>query len=153
MEKEISAVERLSYLTCEIDMMYHETAKRIGLSDSAMRILYVVCLYGEECQLTDIVSLAGISKQTINSALRKLEGAGLLFLEQEGGRGGRKKAVLTEKGKRFVQGTVYKVFQLENQVFEFWTEEEKETYIALTQKYLSSYREKLKDFEKEEERT
>lgn len=147
MEKEILEEKRYSYLTSEIDAVYHLAAWKFGLSDSAMRILYAICLHGEECQLSDIVALAAISKQTINSALRKLEGEGVLTLVQESAKGRRKKVVLTQKGKNLVQDTVLKVFRIENQVFASWTEEEKELYISLTRKFLSSFKEKIKELE------
>lgn len=143
MENEISGLKRYSHLTSEIDSVYHEAALRCGLSDSAMRILYVICLYGHECRLSKIISLSAISKQTINSAIRKLEKEGILELEPEGGRGGAKKAVLTEKGERIAEKTVRKIFQIENKVFSSWTEEEREQYFALTQRYLSAFKENM----------
>ena len=36
-------LRRLNYLMGETNAAYHEAALRLGLSDSAMRILYAVC--------------------------------------------------------------------------------------------------------------
>lgn len=71
-----AAMKRFNYLTTEIDAAYHEAALKLGLSDSAMLILYAICNSGDECPLSDIPHLSGISKQTVNSALRKLEHEG-----------------------------------------------------------------------------
>jgi len=64
-------MKHFNLLLSEIDAAYHDAALRLGLSDSAMLILYTICWCDGECLLSDITS--GASKQTINSALRKLE--------------------------------------------------------------------------------
>lgn len=145
MEREIPDVKRYSYLTSRIDSVYHEAAWKCGVSDSAMRILYVVCLHGEECRLSEIISLSGISKQTVNSALRKLEMEKVLELKPESEGGRTKKVVLTEKGKRLAENTALKIFQVENMVFSSWTKEERDQFFLLTQKYLSSFIEKIEE--------
>lgn len=143
MEKEIAGVKQFSYLTSEIDGLYHEAALKCGMSDSAMRILYAICLQGEACSLGDIIKLSGISKQTINSALRRLEGEGVLCLRPEKDGSRRKEAVLTKKGKQLAQNTVMKIFRIENEVFAEWNDKERELYFALTQRYYHSFKEKV----------
>ena len=69
----ITDIKRFNYLNNEIESAYHDAALKLELSDSAMIILYTVCNNGENCPLSDIYHLSGISKQTINSAVRKLE--------------------------------------------------------------------------------
>ena len=76
-----SELKRLNYLTSEIDAAYHEAARKLGLSDSTMMVLYAACNNGGSCLLSDICKISGTSKQTINSALRKLEADGLIYLE------------------------------------------------------------------------
>ena len=74
-------VKRFNLLTTEIDAAYHEATLKLGLSDSAMIILYTICLFEGACPLGDIVVLSGLPKQTVNSALRKLEGEDVVYLE------------------------------------------------------------------------
>lgn len=136
-------LKRFNYLTAEIDAVYHEAARKLGLSDSAMLILYTICNNGEECPLQDIMRLSGISKQTVNSALRKLEGENIVYLEAFGGR--RKKICLTEKGKALTKNTVFRVIEMENDIFDSWTGEERRLYVELTQRYLASFKEKIKE--------
>lgn len=144
MEKRIQAdMERFNYLTSEIDAAYHEAALKLGLSDSAMQILYAVCNHGDPCPLSDICSLSGTSKQTINSALRRLEAEGILYLEPLGGK--KKQVCLTERGRDTVENTVMRLVRVENDIFDSWTKAEREAYIALTQKYLSSFKERLRE--------
>lgn len=133
--------KRFGYLASEIDAAYHEAARKLGLSDSALSILYTICLSGDSCSLSDIVSLSGISKQTINSALRKLEGSGVVET-----RGGKKKQVyLTESGKALAQDTALRLLEMENEIFNSWADGEFERYLTLTGRYLSAFQEKIKE--------
>lgn len=134
-------MKRFNLLVSEIDVAYHEAALKLGLSDSAMLILYTVCWCGGDCLLSDITS--GASKQTVNSALRKLEADDIVYLKAFEGR--KKKVCLTEKGRQFVQNTVFRLIDIENEIFGCWPEEDKNVYIELTQRYLSSFKEKIKE--------
>lgn len=118
-----------NFLMSKIDVVYHEVALRLGITDSSMLILYALCSNNGECMLGDIIS--GASKQTINSALRKLEADKIIYLETFNGR--KKKVYLTEKGKEFVKDTVLRVIKVENDIFSSWSDEERKIYIGLTQ--------------------
>ncbi len=135
-------MKRFDYLVNEIDAAYHEASLKLGLSDSAMLILYTICNHGEACLLSDITHLSGVSKQTVNSALRKLENENIVYSEVINGR--RKKICLTDKGKGLVKDTVLRIVAIENEIFGSWTAEERRIYIELTQRYLSSFKEKIK---------
>ena len=65
-------LHRINYLGAEMDALYHQACHRLGISDSAMRALYTVYDNGGTCLLSDIYKQSGISKQTVNSAMRKL---------------------------------------------------------------------------------
>ena len=78
--------EQLQYynlLTSEIDEAYHNAALKLGLSDSAMVILYTLCSRENPCPLLEIARLTGISRQTIHSAIKKLEAQGILTLQRK----------------------------------------------------------------------
>lgn len=64
---------KYTYLAGEINALYHEAAVKMGISDSVQNILYVLCEKGGKCLQSEISKLTGISRQTINSAIRKLE--------------------------------------------------------------------------------
>ena len=117
---------RYSYLTSEIEASYHEAASKFKLSDSAMRILYTICLKGEEGLLSDIVRLSGI-----------------VYLKTADSR--KKKVCLTEKGKALAQNSALQVLRFENEILDSWTEEEQQVYIELTERFLSSFKEKIKE--------
>lgn len=127
-------LKRLNQMFSEIGVVYHEAAWKLGLSDSAMSILYSICNLGDGCLLSDVVFYSGISKQTINSALRKMEQEGVLRLEASKGR--KKQICLTEKGRQLTEDTVSHIIKMENEILEGWTKEERENYFRLTEKYL-----------------
>ncbi len=143
MKKDIfEKIHRINYLNAEIDALYHTASLKIGLSDSASIVLYTIYDNGESCLLSDIYKQSGISKQTVNSALRKLESEGILILEHY--RGKLKKVVLTDEGKEYVGVTVAKLFEAEKQAFESWSVKEIDLHIRLTEKYVETFREQVK---------
>ena len=105
----INEIHRINYLTAETDALYHRASLKLGITDSVSIVLYSIYDAGNDCLLSDIYKKSGISKQTINSAIRGLEADGILYLEQHNGRS--KKIVLTDKGKGYVQKTAARLYQ------------------------------------------
>lgn len=136
-------MKRFNHLIGEMDAVYHEMAFHFGLSDSVMDILYTICNDGDSCLLQEICRRSGISKQTINSAIRKLESQGMVYLEQAGAK--NKMVCLTEQGKQLAEATVVQIIEAENEILAAWKREEVETYLDLTEKFLESIREKSKN--------
>lgn len=142
MTKHISReMKRYNYLISEMDSVYHEAAVKFGLSDSAMSILYAICDNGEGCLLHEICFYTGISKQTINSALRKLESEDIVYLEPLNAKS--KKVYLTEKGRDLAEKTAFRILQMEDEIFASWKKEDVDKYLELTESYLVHLREKI----------
>ena len=137
-KKYISEIKRINYLTNELDSLYHKSSLKLGIADSVSIVLYTIYDSGNECLLTEIYKQSGISKQTVNSAIRGLEVDGILYLQQHTGRS--KKVILTDKGKAYVQRTSVRLQQAEMDAFDTWTEEEISTYIRLMEKYAECFR-------------
>ncbi|MCI8514083.1 MAG: MarR family transcriptional regulator [Lachnospiraceae bacterium] len=131
---------RYNYLLGEIDAVYHEISLKLGLSDSVMRILYTICDKGDCCPLKDICRLSGISKQTINSALRKLEAEKIVYLKPSGAK--NKNVCLTEKGKQLADQTARQIICAENMILTSWPKEDVEKYLELTERFLNELKEK-----------
>ena len=109
-------VDQYTYLAGEINALYHEASVKMGISDSIQNILYVICERRENrCLQSEISRLTGISRQTINSAIRKLEKDEIVYLEQ--GKGRNTIVCLTEKGKKFALEKVYPLFEVENKIW------------------------------------
>ena len=50
MRESVSAeMRRFNYLIGEIDAVYHEAALKLGLSDSALSVLYSLCNHDGSC--------------------------------------------------------------------------------------------------------
>lgn len=134
-------IYRINCLTEEVDSLYHQAALRLGVSDSVLLILYMIYVNGEKCLLYDIYKSSGISKQTINSAIRKLEKEEVVYLEKHTGK--TKMVCLTEKGKSYADQTAAKLFEAEYNAFCDWSEEEIDVYLRLIEKHNTSLRKQI----------
>ena len=131
-------IRRINYLTSEMDALYHHASVKMGISDSVSIVLYHLYDVGGACLLREILASSGISKQTVNSALRNLEARGLLCLEAYNGRS--KRVMLTQAGMEYAEKTVGRLYQAEMDAFDGWTEEEISAYVQLQEKYAACLR-------------
>ena len=140
-QKRKNEIHRINYLTSEMESYYHQASLKLGVSDSISMILYTIYDSETDCLLSDVYKRTGISKQTINSAIRILENSDILHLEAHTGRA--KKIVLTEKGKVYIQKTAAKIYQAEIEAFATWSDDEIEAYIRLMEKYAECFRKQI----------
>lgn len=101
----------------EIDDLYHKVATYYGLSDSAFWILY--SLYENRDGLTqkDICSNWSYSKQTVNSAIKKLLEKKYINMEFDIPNNYGKKIYLTPLGVDIAEKTIKNVMVAEDQSF------------------------------------
>ena len=140
--KYFKEIHRFNDILSETDSLYHEIALRLGLTDSAMSNLYCVAQLGNGCPLSQVYKRNGGSRQTVGSALRKMEQEEILYLKAANGKS--KNIWLTEKGQRLLEEKIMPVLQMENQIFLSWTEQEVEEYLRLAQKYLNDLKNSIK---------
>ena len=145
-EQQISRVCRANALASELDGIYHRAARKLGISDSIMSVLYIVDALGDGCQLQGVCRQCGIPKQTVNSALRRLEAEGILFLE---GQGRGKRVRLTERGTAYLNRTVRRLWKAEQRAFQDWTEAEFAEYLALTERYKTALEAEIEKLEEQ----
>ena len=107
--------------------VYHDFAAKMGMSDSVLAILYAVCTSGEKCGLSEIARCNGLSKQTVNSAIRRLEQQNIVLLER--GKGRNCYVCLTESGKEYVQAHVLPIIRAEEEVLDAWPEEDRRKHL------------------------
>ena len=136
---------RVNYLLTQTDELYHEIALHFGLSDSEMLVLYALTDAGGCCPLSAIYGQTGLSKQTVNSALRKLEANGHILLRPADKKS--KIVCLSDSGKALAARTVGWVLEAENEIYSTWPKEDLDAYLRLTEKYLTELREKKKELE------
>lgn len=131
-------VHRINCLSNDLDALYHRAARSLGLADSVLIVAYMIHEKGDGCLLYDICSDSGLSKQTVNSAIRSLEKDGVLFLEKD--RGKTKHIRLTKAGRDFIERTAGRLFEAECEAFKDWSNEEFETYLRLMAKYNATFK-------------
>ncbi|MCI7606995.1 MAG: MarR family transcriptional regulator [Spirochaetales bacterium] len=127
------ALKRINHLVSELDQVYHLYALKYGLSDSEFAILYTLSVEGGECALSELVALSGIPKQTVNSALRKMEAEGTVYLTENGKR--KKNVNFTDKGREKAERSVNDLIEIENSILNKWGKERVEQYIRDTEEY------------------
>lgn len=135
-------IHRINCLCADIDSLYHQAAVKLGLPDSVLFVLYMAYVGEGSCLLAEIYRSSGISKQTVNSAVRRLEKEGIVYLAMHNGKS--KKVCLSEKGKEYVQSNAAKLFEAECAAFNAWSEEDLDTYLRLIEKYDTSFREEIR---------
>lgn len=134
-------IHKLNCLAQDLDALYHQAARQLGVADSVLIVAYTLHEKGDGCLLYDIYNESGASKQTINSAMRKLEADGLLYLAQDKGK--LKRVWLTDSGKDFIRQTGSRLHETEYRALAGWTAEELAQYMALMEKYNRSFRREL----------
>lgn len=130
MKSQRETVNEYNHLLKAFDMLYHSIATRLGISDCAFWILYTIQVTEGVCKQSDICENASMSRQTVNSALKKLEKEGYLTLSKIDGKMG-KAIQLTEFGNRFVEQHILPVMEAEERACASFSEEEKEAFMGL----------------------
>lgn len=141
-------MKRCNHLLSETDSVYHEMSKALGFCDSEMQVLYTVYGNGGTVPLREITACSGVSKQTLNSALRKLEKQGTVRLVASDGK--CKTVCLTTDGTALCDGTVSRIIDAENEVFASWDKRDVESYIELTERFLNDIKQKAKEICKDD---
>ena len=123
----------------ETDELYRKIAKTLDLSDCTFWILYILREDSEILTQSEICSAIYQPKQTINSALKKLQNDGYIELKEMNDRRS-KQVVLTLKGRQLAEKTVDKVIIVEQKALAELTEEEQKTFIGLFRKYTDLFK-------------
>ena len=128
-----SAFQEFNQIDGQIESAYHEAALRMKLSDSEFWIFYALATHAPGCLQTDLCLATGLSRSTVNSALKKLEKEGFLYMTPGSGRSTR--VFLTEQGAARQRDTVCRLIALENRIYESWTQEEQALLLRLNRDF------------------
>ena len=119
-----------------LDALYHKAAVRFGLSDSAMWVLYELTRREEVCTQGELCRQCYFAKQTIHSTVSGFVRDGIVTLEAEDGRRG-KKIVLTKKGRELAQKTTQAIFSAEKRAYGAVDEAALQTYLQIGEEILA----------------
>lgn len=127
-------LKKYNRLYRKMDEFYHNIAVKTGLSDSVFWILYAICEYGDGCLQRDICAAFCVSKQTIHSAIHRMEKDGYLYLTE--GRGRDKHIYLTKEGQRLMEENIVPVVRRENEALAKMGKENSKELLRLTERYM-----------------
>lgn len=116
-----------------IDDCYRNIAKRYGFSEAAFWTLYTLRMEPGNITQSDVCTVLYQPKQTVNSALKKLESEGYITLTPAGAH--TKNISLTKSGTKLCEQTVDKVIEAECAALGNMTDEESENMTALMKLY------------------
>lgn len=118
----------------EMEHIYHWYARRHGLSDAHLWLLY--SLYESQAHTQrEISSIWHYPPQTVNSALKGLERQGLVLLEEVPGNKSNKRVALSERGAALAREIIRPLICAELRAIQGLGTEETAALVALTEKY------------------
>lgn len=126
----------------KLDDLYRGAAKHCGMAECAFWILYTLRVEDRSFTQAGLCEFLAEPKQTVNSALKKLEAEGYLTLSA-GADQRSKRVCLTEKGERFVKAHVDRVPEAEAAALGAMTAAERDALIRLTGRYRALFAQKL----------
>ena len=137
---------RLNKSYNELNGLYHDISMKLGLSDSESMVMYMLYDTKELLTQSDIVKATGLSKQTLNSAIRKLEKGEIILLEKLNEKS--KKIVMTDKGRIIIAQKIKPLVDMEDRVLDSWTEEDRLKYLELIEKFKEQFEKEVKAYDK-----
>ena len=140
-------LKEYNHIYKETNDIYHEIARKLQLSDSALDIFYTIFEMGDNCLQREICKASCMPKQTVNSSIRKLQTDGYLTLSP--GKGRSMHIHLTASGQKLIQEKLVPLIRIENDAFEDMTVEECEQLIHLNAKYNQALRSRLSNLEED----
>lgn len=143
MENNEKLLRSFQLVTAELEATYHKLTQKMGMSDSAQIILYIICMLGGECLLSDVVHKSSMSKQTVHSSLHKLEREGMLTLRAWDDK--KKVVALTPEGKKLAEKTAMRLMRMEQEILDAWPEEDYSTYVRLTERFVEGLKQKMEE--------
>ena len=128
----------------EMDEIYHQYAKRRGISDTALWLLYSLYEDGAGYTQRELCSAWHYPPQTINSALKSLVNQGYIQLKPVEGNQKNKRIVLTEAGNEVMREVIFPLIQAEKRTFQRLEKSERDALLSLTYKYVSLLKSEVK---------
>lgn len=126
---------RFNQIYKEMDIIYHNYAKGLGLSDTVFWILYCISERNGSFTQRELCREWSFSPQTVNSALKDMEKRGLIRLDPVPGNKKNKWIHLTADGERLVDEAILPLMQTEEESFSALSESECEQMLSLTERY------------------
>lgn len=138
----IMLVKEFDQLQKKMDSIYNKLAKSSGLTNTAFWIIYTIKNEEETYKQKDLCNMWFYSKQTINSALKKLEEQNIIQLIAVPENRKDKKVILTERGKQLASELIEPVIEIEKKSLE--NIKERREFLDLFKNYIKTMEEETK---------
>ena len=122
----------------EMGDLYHKISMKLGLSDSEFLILYALVELNINRQ-KDIADYFFMSKQTVNSAVKKLIKSEIIELRQSKDRD--MQIIFTEMGENFAKEKLVPIINIEKDTFVTMGKTESQELLRLTRKHMEIFKE------------
>ncbi len=122
----------------QLDALYHAYAKRQGIADMALWLLYSLYESGGGQTQRALCADWHVPPQTVNSALKTLERQALVALEAAPGSRKNKLVVLTPAGEAYVRAHIAPLVDAETRAFAAMPPEQSAQMLALTRQYIAA---------------
>lgn len=143
-------IKEFNQLLKKMDNVYDKLAKSSGISDTAFWIIYTIKNEKETYKQKDLCVMWSYSKQTINSALKKLEEQNIIKLVSLPENKKDKKIILTDYGEQIAKELIDPVNEIEKESLKQL--KEANIFIDLFKKYIETMEEKSENFLKKQDR-
>lgn len=137
-DKLFSQLAELNQADKRLEMLYHEYAKEMGMSDCVNMMLYHLYTGEETYTQKDLCNVWSYSRQTVNSALKNMEKQGIVQMELTKGNKKNKYVRLTKEGQEIAKRTVQPLLSAEIHALASLKEEERTMMLCLYKKYIDA---------------
>ena len=127
----------------KMNVLYHDYAKSVGLSDAAFWLMYSLYECGQPSTQKDLCAAWFYAPQTINSALKSMEEQGFISLELAPKSRKNKQILFTEAGKALVEEKIVPLVDAEERSFERLDEQDRNQLLEITQKHIEILEEEI----------
>lgn len=127
----------------QINSVYEEYAKSVGLSYTGLYVLHLISLT-ENCTQKFIADQMFLPKQTINSVVSTFCKQGFVTMEEMSEDRRHKVLHLTEKGKEYANKILPKVERAEQNSFSQFSDEERKLFLRLMKKYVDTFSDEMR---------
>lgn len=130
-------------LNKQINSIYEEYAKSVGLSYTSLYTLHMIALT-RDCTQKYIAEQMFLPKQTINSVISAFHKQGLIELREKAEDKRHKTLHLTPKGQQFAKQIFPQIEAAEQNSIAQFSEEERSEFLKLMKKYVDFFSHEMK---------
>ncbi len=142
-DNEKEQLEMLNQQLKELMGLYRGITNRSNISENEFWIWYSLIMMESEYSQQDICSMWSFSKQTVNTIIVHLAKKGLISLEVVPGKRNRKIIHLTEEGRKYGEGIILPVAEVEKRAFGKLSGEDKAAVTRIIGKYIEILKDEL----------